>query len=143
MGIDVSVVDPRQVKYHRITKSIKPGTAARDREEDKVKKYSADYVNQNCQFEPFVLESFGRFGNRTRSLFNQVVERVLASKNAQSSPFMKNNWRMRVVMALHISASNGVKERMDEVLLGRKEECSLGKAPKERVDYDALARARY
>jgi hypothetical protein len=107
-----------------------------------LEKYTADYVSQNCQFEPFVMESFGRFGNRTRSLFNQVVERVQASKDSQSSPFMKNHWRMRVVMALHISASSGVMERMNnEVLLGRKGECSAEKVTKEWVDYESLARA--
>jgi hypothetical protein len=58
MGIDVSVIDPRQVKYYRITRSIiAPGTAAKDREKDKLEKYTADYVSQNCQFEPFVMES--------------------------------------------------------------------------------------
>jgi hypothetical protein len=144
LGIDVSVTDPRQALYHRVRDPIAPGRASKDREKHKIDKYTEAFVSQHCQFEPFVLESFGRFGNRTRSLFNQVVDRVQASNDSQSSPFMKNHWRMRVVMALHINACSGVKERMDEVLLGRRGECSAEKkTQKEWVDYDTLARSRY
>ncbi len=48
------------------------------------------------------------------------------------------------MMALHISASSGVMERMmNEVLLGRKGECSVEKVTKEWADYESPARARY
>jgi hypothetical protein len=143
LGIDVSVTDPRQTTYFRARRPIVPGRASLDREKFKVGKYTEAYVSQQCLFEPFVLESFGRFGNRTRSLFNQIVDRVQASKDSQSSPFMKNHWRMRVVMALHINACNGVRERMDEVLLGRRGECSAEKVTRAWTDYDTLARCRY
>ncbi len=49
------------------------------------------HISQQCLFEPFVLESFGRFGNRTRSLFNLIVDRVQASKDSWSALFL---WRI-------------------------------------------------
>ena len=67
-----------------------------------------------------MLESFGRFGDRTRDLFKQVVDRVQASKDQYSSSFLKQYWRARIVMALHFSASSGGRDRMNEVVQRRR-----------------------
>jgi hypothetical protein len=144
LGIDISVIDPRGTSYHRIRKPIPPGKAAKDREKDKFDKYQEAYVGQHCQFEPFVLESFGRFGNSTRDLFNQVVDRVQASKDQYSFSYLKQYWRARIVMALHICACNGVKDRMEEVTARRKGlPGSRAAAPVRAIDYNSFARARH
>jgi hypothetical protein len=146
LGIDISVIDPRGTKYNRMHKPIPPGKAAMDREKHKVGKYQEAYVEQRTQFEPFVMEAFGRFGNRTRNLFDQVVDRVQASKDQYSFSYLKQYWRARIVMALHICACNGVKDRMDEVIMrrkglpGRAEAAALDAASEWVIDYESFAR---
>jgi hypothetical protein len=145
LGVDVSVVDPRCSKYTNLRKSMAAGKAAKDREDHKIKKYRDTYVNQSCEFEPFVLESFGRFGNRTRELFNELVDRVHASKDQFTSSYLKQYWSSRIVMALHISAARGVKQRMDDVRLGRRGIVNevAAVAACDEVDHGHFSRCRF
>jgi hypothetical protein len=146
LGVDISVVDPRSTKFQRVRKPIAAGAAAKDREVYKIKKYQDAYVSQHVAFEAFVLESFGRFGNGTRALFNQVVDRVSEGKDQYSSAYHKQYWKSRIVMALHINACHGVKERMDGVL-ARRSGLTLGAvshtASEHVVDYEMFGRARW
>ncbi len=84
------------------------GKAAKDREDYKIKKYRNIYANQSSAFEPFVVESFGRFGDRTRDVFNEIVDRVHAAKPHYSVSFLKHYWKSRIVIALHTSGGRGV-----------------------------------
>jgi hypothetical protein len=146
MGVDISVVDPRSTKFKRVRTSIAAGAAAKDREEHKIRKYQDAYVSQHVLFEPFVLESFGRFGNGTRALFNQVVDRICAVKDQHVAAYQKPYWKARIVMALHINACHGVKDRMEGVLARRGGLASgevLSSDSRKRVDCEMFARARY
>ncbi len=145
MGVDISVVDPRSTKFHRVRTPIAAGAAAKDREVYKIKKYQDAYVSQHVLFEPFVLESFGRFGDGTRALFSQVVDRICAIKDQHAAAYQKPYWKARIVMALHINACNGVKDRMDGVL-ARRGGLTVGVESadsRKRVDCEMFARARY
>jgi hypothetical protein len=72
------------------------------------------------------------------------VDRIHAAKDHLSSSFLKQYWRERIVMALHVSAGQGVKERMEDVLFGRKgllNEVAAVTAS-DRVDFENFGRAR-
>ena len=59
MAFDHSIADPRQSGL-----SLKPipGKAAKKREHSKVNKFRDNLARQGTRFEPFVLESYGRWG---------------------------------------------------------------------------------
>jgi hypothetical protein len=146
LGVDVSVVDPRSTKFNRVRTPIAAGAAAKDREVYKIKKYQDAFVSQHVVFEPFVLESYGRFGPGTRALFDQVVDRICAVEDQHAAAYQKPYWKARIVMALHINACHGFKERMDGVLARRGGLTSGVESTKDyrkRVDCEMFARARY
>jgi len=118
LGVDVSVVDVRSAAYSKLVSPVGPGKAATDREVSKIKKYRPSYQSQNAIFEPFVLETQGRFGPVTRDLFNTISERIHARSDFTLA-MVKNYWRQRIVMALHIKSSANVRKAWDEVLRRR------------------------
>jgi hypothetical protein len=63
MAFDHSIAGPRQSDL-----SVKPihGKAAKKREYLKLKKFHGNLAGQGTRFGPFVLESYGCWGNRTQ-----------------------------------------------------------------------------
>ena len=135
-------------QYARSWGAILPGQAAKDREKDKIHKYGSLYADLGYVFKPCVVESFGRFGDRTAKLFDDLVTRVYAAKNYIPLAYHKQFWRTRILMAMHRNAALGVKRRMDKVLRRRKglddSDNSVGKVclPCEKVDLWGYGRCR-
>jgi len=146
LSIDVSIVDCRNVQYARNAELL-PGQAAKDRENYKIKKYGSVYANLGYTFKPFVVESFGRFGDRTAKLFDELALRVHAARPHIPLAYHKHFWRTRIIMAMHRNAALGVKKRMDNVLRRRNglEGSTGGKSlclPCEKVDMWGYTRCR-
>ena len=59
MAFDNSIADPRQTG---LTVKPIPGKASKKREYSKIEKFQNDLARRVKKFEPFVLESFGRWG---------------------------------------------------------------------------------
>lgn len=146
LGIDTSLIDPRNAAFQNLRNPMKAGNAALQRENYKTGKYGEIYLRENCLLRPFVVEAFGRFGDGTRKLFNQLVARVHAAKNHLSLSHLKTYWRSRIVMAVHIAASDGVLKRYNDVLRRRGGLSALyeNSPPAcEVVDYEGYDRCRY
>jgi hypothetical protein len=143
LGIDVTVVDPRTSTYSKRATAIAPGTCASDAEERKIEQYKQSFQRQGHEFVPFAIESFGAFGPRTINVFNKLISHAYAANAHLPLSFLKNYWRCRIVMAMHIGASRGMKERMNMLTKRRK---GLSKAPAmpcERVDYHGWSRTNH
>lgn len=119
LGIDVSIIDPRQSAYINLKRAMVAGKAGSDREAEKVDQYGTAYKNQNSMFSPFVMEAFARFAPVSRELFNKIAVRVHSAQQHYPLHQIKKYWRQRLVMALHISASNNMKTSYNEVLRRR------------------------
>jgi len=148
LSLDVSIIDPRGAVYSSTCSELLPGKAANDKEQVKIRKYGAIYAGQGCLFEPFVLESFGRFGHRTRKIFQELLQRVFAAHDYLPLAYHKLFWKTRILMALHRNAAIGVKKRMDNVLRRRKglddstSSSSNVYLPCEKVDLGCYSRCR-
>jgi hypothetical protein len=119
LSIDFSIIDCRNEQYTTSWSAAMPGQAAKDREQYKIKKYGPKYAEQGYAFEPFVMESFGRFGARTAKLFDELAARVHTARSYMPLSYHKQFWRSRLVMALHRNAATGVKKRMANVMRRR------------------------
>lgn len=115
LGIDVSIIDPRSSAYLSSKYPMAAGKAACDREDYKLNKYSAAFQRQFALFAAFVLESFGRFGDRTRELFDQLVLRVHKTRSHIPLSYFKFKWSTKIGMSMHINGSAGSHSRMNEV----------------------------
>ena len=62
MAFDHSIADPRK--------------AAKKKEHSKVNKFRDNIARQGTRFEPFVLESYGRWGYRTRIIFKELISKM-------------------------------------------------------------------
>ena len=78
---DHSIADPRQ---SGLFVQPKPGKAANKREQSKKVKYQNELAKQGTKFSPFVLESYGRWGYRTRHIFKQIVLKVKENRLSMS-----------------------------------------------------------
>jgi len=147
LGLDISIIDCRQQKYACMKSRIAPGAPSSDRETHKIDKYRNICQRQNALFEPFVLESHGRMGTRTRDIFDQLIQCVHVACPYLPLSYLKNYWRSRIVMAMHVSAAESVMLRNTEA--GRRQNggsCVKGvvkELPCEAVDYEMWGRSRF
>ena len=79
MAFDHSIADPRQ---SGLTVKPIPGKAAKKREYSKIDKFRNNLALQGTRFEPFVLESFGRWGYRTRIIFKDFFTMILGKRTS-------------------------------------------------------------
>ena len=100
---DVMITNADQREYR--AKVVAPGKAARDGENDKIRKYNQKCINCGCHFQPIVLEDQGRMGDATRKVTNDLIARVQdrrqGSLNPNGADFNKRYWTAKIVMALH------------------------------------------
>jgi hypothetical protein len=143
LGIDVTIVDPRNSKYSKRCTAVAAGTCASDAENDKIKDYKDSFERQGHEFVPFAIESFGAFGPRTVNVFNRLITRVYANNVHMPLSFLKNYWRSRIVMAMHIGASRGMKERMNSLTKRRKGLSKSPPLPFDQVDYEGWGRTNH
>jgi hypothetical protein len=143
LGIDVTVVDPRNLEYSKLRVPMAAGTCASDAEQDKIKKYADMYERQGHEFAPFAIESFGAFGPRTVSVFNRLIAHAYAANVHMPLSFIKQYWRNRIVMALHVSASKAMKVRMGSLTKRRRGLSKAPPTPFECVDYHGWSRTNH
>jgi hypothetical protein len=113
LNIDVAVCDPRQLRGT----TPEPGKAAKMREQVKNKHYLERIERTGSKFHPFVLESFGRWGEEARQIFDQIIERMTfhGSTTFFNLPksWIVHYWRSRITMALHRQACIGMHKRIN------------------------------
>ena len=114
MGIDISIADPRQSGL--TVKSI-PGKAAKKREYSKIQKFKNDLARQGTRFGPFVLESYGRWGYRTRIIFKQLISMIMDNSKLHAcaldqSVIITHHWRSKITLAMHKQACLGMHNRI-------------------------------
>ena len=143
LGIDVTCVDVRNLQYSKLRSPMAPGTCASDAEQAKIKKYADIYSRQGHEFVPFAVESFGAFGPRTVSVFNRLIAHVYAANVHMPLSFIKQYWSNRIVMAMHVSASKGLKVRMDSLAKRRRGLSKTPPTPFESVDYHGWSRTNH
>jgi hypothetical protein len=143
LGIDVTVVDPRNQKYSKLCAPMAAGTCASDAEQEKIKKYADIYARQGHEFVPFAIESFGAFGPRTASVFNRLIAHIYAANVHMPLSFIKQYWRNRIEMALHVGASKGMKVRMSSLTKRRRGLSKAPPSPFESVDYHGWSRTNH
>eukprot|EP01034_Spumella_vulgaris_P028088 gene28088-34890_t len=143
LGIDVTVVDPRGSAYSKRCTAMAAGTCASDAENEKLKDYKESFERQGHEFVPFAIESFGAFGPRTVNVFNRLIARVYAANVHMPLSFIKQYWRCRIVMAMHIGASRGMRERMNSLTKRRKGLTKAQPQPFEQVDYEGWGRTNH
>jgi hypothetical protein len=117
LNIDVSVTDPRQLSIKRPV----PGRAAQIREAEKMKKYSGNITRAGSLFSPFVLESFGRWGDSARDLFSHLMEKVPLESDQSFLPksWISHFWKAKITMAMHKQACFGMHSRIKSIILNR------------------------
>ena len=119
--MDISVTDFSSASYEKVA------NPARNRENGKNKKYESLHTVPGVRFEPFVVSQSGRFGPQTRELFDEVT--AISQLSGQSLANFKHFWRCRIVLAFHLSAASGIRNKIEKsykndcFIRGRKQEC--------------------
>ena len=113
MAFDHSIADPRQ---SGLSVQPKPGKAANKRELSKKVKYQNELAKQGTKFSPFVLESYGRWGYRTRHIFKQIVLKVKENSSQHvcslDHSVLTHYWRCKITLAMHRQACLGMHCRI-------------------------------
>jgi hypothetical protein len=145
LGVEVSIVDVGSAAYSNSRNIMVAGKASADREAHKMEKYREVFAAEGFRCEPLVIEALGRFGDRTREFFNEMCQRAHENTGYPLS-YLKNYFRIQIVMGVHITSSAGVRNRMREVMKRRTAKSS----PKTRagqvrsdVDIESYSRARF
>jgi hypothetical protein len=124
LNIDTSITDPRQVKYSVRVQAVPPGQPSSDREDEKRNKYLNQFTSLNSLFEPFIVETFGRWGKSTVHLFKELVDRVSTISRTKGFFFHKSyishKWKCKINMAMHRAACYGIHSRIEELVRRRK-----------------------
>jgi ribonuclease HI len=113
MAFDNSIADPRQTG---LTVKPIPGKASKKREYSKIEKFQNDLARQGTKFEPFVLESFGRWGYRTRLIFKQLISKIKDNSKLHAfsldESVITHYWRCKISLAMHRQACLGIHCRI-------------------------------
>eukprot|EP01036_Dinobryon_divergens_P029340 gene29340-38419_t len=113
MAFDHSIADPRQSGL--VAKAI-PGKAAKKREFSKITKYKNDLARQGMRFGPFVLESYGRWGYRTRVYFKHLIAKIIENSKLHACSLdgsvITHYWRCKITLAMHRQACLGMHSRI-------------------------------
>jgi ribonuclease HI len=113
MAFDHSIADPRQSGL--VAKTI-PGKAAKKREISKITKYKNDLARQGMRFGPFVLESYGRWGYRTRVYFKHLIAKIIENSKLHACSLdgsvITHYWRCKITLAMHRQACLGMNSRI-------------------------------
>ena len=104
-------------------KAWKPGSAAYDSEQTKIRKYEQKCIECGCRFEPLVVEDQGRLGDRSRIIINELISKVQERRGDPADgvdTFNKRFWTAKIVMALHRAACTAVSVRINNIITKRK-----------------------
>jgi hypothetical protein len=145
LGVEVSIVDPGSAAYSNSRNIMVAGKASSDREAYKMKKYREVFAAEGYRCEPLVIESYGRFGDRTREFFDEMCQKAHENTGLPLS-YLKHFWRVQIVMAVHIASSAGVRNRMREVMKRRAAKSSpelRNGQGRSSVDIESYSRARF
>ena len=146
LSIDFSIIDYRNEQYCSSSTILSPGKAESDREKQKLRKYKQIYVDEGCDFQPWVVGVHGRFGACGRKLFDELAGRVHAARDYLPLSYHKQYWKARILMALHRTAATGMKTRMENVRRRRKglDNDSTGNRylPCDKIDIAGYGRCR-
>ena len=82
--IDVAIVCPL-APSHASSTLINPLTSLKSKETAKCTKYRSQAREWGCKFRPFVMDSFGRLGPKTRELLTDIIS--LGSSMPRDSTF--------------------------------------------------------
>ncbi len=118
LGVEVSIVDVRSAAYSNSRNIMVAGKASSDREASKMEKYREVFAAEGYRCEPLVIEAGGRFGDHTREFFNEMCQRAYENNGLPLS-YLQIFWRTQIVIAMHISSSASVRNRMREVMKRR------------------------
>ena len=99
LNIDISITDPRNLTGAK--KVPYPGVAANTREAMKIRKYTKELDPELTVFYPFVLEVFGRWGNRTRAIFKKIVHKWCAREGLSVSE-ISHRWKVHITAQMMI-----------------------------------------
>ena len=94
--VDVSVVHPTAASYVAASSRWSLATA-RAAESRKSRQYLQRAVDENAEFVPFIVESFGGFGDRARAFVNQIA----AYARVGSQLWSPHDIRTRVQRGVH------------------------------------------
>jgi hypothetical protein len=145
LGVEVSIVDVGSAAYSNSRNIMVAGKASSDREAYKMEKYRETFAAEGYRCEPLVIEAHGRFGDRTREFFNEMCQRAHENTGLPLS-YIKNYFRTQIVMAMHITSSAGIRQRMREVTKRRAAKlCPKSQAGQGCLDVDieSYSRARF
>ena len=118
--LDVSVTFPATASI--ITKektATKTGAAALAREKHKRYVYNEKAEENNFEFAPVVLETYGRWGKEFSDLFDQLVKHAW-ERSGKSIPHavLKDYWKKRISMDLQINNAKVFLERTTTLMTG-------------------------
>ncbi len=60
-------------------------------------------------FKPLIFESFGRWGADARSVFKNLVERIV-SRDGKLKSAVSSYWRSRLCFAMHKMSAHGMRQ---------------------------------
>jgi hypothetical protein len=113
LNLDVSITDPRQLHFAKPV----PGKAALMREKEKISIYGETFKKAGAIFSPFVLESFGRWGDNARTIFKEIVDHMSIHGSQAFFHLPRTRvvqyWRSKITMAMHRQASIGLHLRIN------------------------------
>jgi len=116
LTFDVAVTDPRQFALIK----PQPGKASITKEKSKINKYEKELSKFGALFQPFVLESFGRWGPLSRLIFKELISRAMATSATHSlslsRPVVAHYWRTKITLAMHRQANLGMYQRIQRRL---------------------------
>jgi hypothetical protein len=113
LNLDISITDPRFL--YGAKKIPIPGLAARNREEQKIRKYVKELDPDVTVFHPFVLEVFGRWGTRTRAIFSQIVRKWCAREGLSESE-VSHRWKVNITAQMMVVGIREVLHKRDLAL---------------------------
>jgi hypothetical protein len=132
---DVSVTHPwAQHVLQRSVDNLVPELAASTREDEKIRKYAAR-CPQNSVFIPLVVESYGRWGQLARPVFDICMDRI-ANTCCIHKSVVTSYWRQRFSITLQRYTAACVRERAQRSTL---RDPSAHGDESSRVDYSVLS----
>ena len=79
-------------------------------------KFRDNLARQGTRFEPFVLESYGRWGYRTRIIFKDLISKIKENSKLHACSLDKSVlthfWRCKITLAMHRQACLGMHTRI-------------------------------
>jgi len=112
---------------HPVTSSVRQGNvqnaggAAKAGEVEKQRKFGVKCDSIGCEFEPLVIEAYGRFGDKAKEIFKRTISATADNKNIDIS-YLKNYWLKRIAVAIQRGVANKILARVQKLMSGKKSE---------------------